>query len=60
MFGWLGVIGTIVAVYSALKSWGDSRRWLWSRIGDTLIALACVGTIWFVFTWNMLHWSLKY
>jgi CubicO group peptidase (beta-lactamase class C family) len=58
--GWLGVIGTLFAVYNAFRSWQDSQRWLWSRIGDTLIALGCVGVIWFVFTWNMLHWSLKY
>ena len=28
--------------------------------GDTLIALACVAFVWFVYTWNMLHWSLRY
>jgi CubicO group peptidase (beta-lactamase class C family) len=58
--GWLGVIGTLFAVYNALRSWQDSQRWLWSRIADTLVALSCVGVIWFVLTWNMLHWSLKY
>jgi CubicO group peptidase (beta-lactamase class C family) len=58
--GWLGVIGTLFAVYNAFRSWQDSQRWLWGRIFDTVIALGCVGAIWFVFTWNMLHWSLKY
>ena len=27
---------------------------------DVVVALACIGVAWFVFTWNMLHWSLKY
>ena len=58
--GWLGVIGTLFAVYNAVRSWQDSERWLWGRIAETLIALGCVGAVWFVFTWNMLHWSLKY
>ena len=58
--GWLGVIGTILALVNAYQSWRQPDRWLWSRIGDTLIALACVGVVWFVFTWNMLHWSLVY
>lgn len=58
--GWLGVIGTLAALYSALQSWRQQGRWLWSRLGDTLIALACLGFVWFVFTWNMLHWSLRY
>jgi len=58
--GWLGVLGTLVALYNALRSWKEPQRWLWSRIGDTLIALACLGVVWFVFSWNMLHWSLRY
>lgn len=60
LVGWLGVLGTLIALYNAARSWQEPARWLWSRIGDTLIALACLGVIWFVFTWNMLHWSLKY
>ncbi len=58
--GWLGVLGTVIALYNAVRSWQQPARWLWSRIGDTLIALSCVGVVCFVFTWNMLHWSLKY
>lgn len=58
--GWLGVIGTLVAVYNAMRSWQDSQRWLWGRIFEVVIALSCVGVVWFIFTWNMLHWSLKY
>ena len=60
VFGWLGVIGSLIAIYSAIRSWQDSTRWLWSRIGDTLIALSFVGVICFVFTWHLLHWSLTY
>ena len=60
LFGWLGVLGTLIALYNALRSWQDPARWLWSRIGDTLIALACVGVVCFIFTWHLLHWSLMY
>jgi CubicO group peptidase (beta-lactamase class C family) len=58
--GWLGVLGTVAAIYSAVQSWRIPQRWWAVRLGDTLIALACLGAVWFVFTWNMLHWSLKY
>jgi CubicO group peptidase (beta-lactamase class C family) len=58
--GWLGILGTVFALYAALQSWRAPQRWLAARIGDTLIALACLGVVWFVFTWNLLHWSLKY
>jgi CubicO group peptidase (beta-lactamase class C family) len=58
--GWLGVLGTIAALYNALLSWREPQRWMLARISDTVIALAFVGVVWFVFTWNLLHWSLKY
>ena len=60
LVGWLGVLGGLIAIYNAVKSWQDRARWIWSRIGDTLIALACIGTVCFVFTCHMLHWSLRY
>jgi hypothetical protein len=60
LVGWLAVLGSIVAIYNAVLSWQEAERWRWARIGDTLIALACVGTIWFIFTWNMLELSLRY
>ena len=58
--GWLGVVGGAVALYNVLRSWQEPGRWVWTRIWDSLIGLACVGVVWFVFTWNMLHWSVKY
>jgi CubicO group peptidase (beta-lactamase class C family) len=58
--GWLGVLGTVAAIYSAVQSWRVPQRWWAARLGDTFIALGCLGAIWFVFTWNMLHWNLKY
>jgi CubicO group peptidase (beta-lactamase class C family) len=58
--GWLGVLGTVLAIFNVIRSWKEPQRWLWSRIGDTLILLACLGVVWFVFAWNMLHWSLRY
>jgi hypothetical protein len=58
--GWLGVLGTAVALYNAWHSWRDSQRWIWARLSDVVIALACVGFTWFIFAWDLLHWSLKY
>lgn len=60
LVGWLGILGTLIVLYNVLRSWKEPQRWLWSRIGDSLIALACLGAVWFVFMWNMLHWSLRY
>ena len=58
--GWIGVLGTLAALYNALRSWQEQGRWFWSKLADSLVALACVAFVWFVFTWNLLHWSLRY
>jgi CubicO group peptidase (beta-lactamase class C family) len=58
--GWLGILGTLVVLYNLVRSWSRPQQWLWSKLGDAVIALACIGFAWFVFTWNLLDWSLRY
>jgi CubicO group peptidase (beta-lactamase class C family) len=60
LFGWLGVIGTLVAVYNVLRSWTTPGRWLWSKLGDAVIALACIGFAWYALFWNLLNLNLRY
>jgi CubicO group peptidase (beta-lactamase class C family) len=56
--GWLGVIGGLLVIFHVIRTWSVLRRL--SRFTYALTALACAGFIWFVYVWNMLHWSLKY
>jgi hypothetical protein len=58
--GWLGVLGTLVVLWNAIESWRYQERGLWSKLGDTLLAVSAVGFMFFVFNWNLLHWSLHY
>lgn len=60
IIGWIGVLGTIAALYNVMLSWADRGRWLWSKLGDAVVVLGCLAFVWFVFVWNMLHWSLRY
>jgi len=60
LVGWLGILGTIIVLYNLVQSWRRPQEWLWSKVGNALVAVACVAFVWFVFTWNMLHWSLRY
>jgi CubicO group peptidase (beta-lactamase class C family) len=60
LVGWLGVLGTLVVLYNAWQSWRVPARGLWSRMGDTVIALACVAFVWIVFMWNMLQWRVHF
>jgi CubicO group peptidase (beta-lactamase class C family) len=58
--GWLGILGGLLVLYNALQSWKRPQNWLWSKLADTLLVLACVGFTWSVFTWNLLNWNLNY
>jgi CubicO group peptidase (beta-lactamase class C family) len=60
VIGWLGVVGTLVPLYNVVGSWMKNGRWIFAKLGDTLLALACLGFMWLVFTWNLLAGSLKY
>lgn len=60
LVGWVGVIGTIAALLNAVRAWKEPSGWLWGKIGETLILIACILFVFFVFNWNMLHWSLRY
>ena len=58
--GVLTGFGALIAILSAVKSWGDSQQWLWYKIWNTLLAFACVGFFWFIFHWNLLNFHLNY
>ena len=60
VIGWIGVVGTLAAIYNHFVSWSDSGRWWWSKLHASGIALACLGFTWFLWYWHMLHWSLNY
>ena len=58
--GLIGVLGTAVVIYNCIQAWRNPNRWLWSRLGETVIAAACIALTWFVLQWHMLTWSLNY
>jgi CubicO group peptidase (beta-lactamase class C family) len=60
LLGWLACLGAVLAIYNAVRSWREKDRWMGSKLIETAICLALLGFVWFVFTWNMLHLSLKY
>lgn len=60
LIGWVGVLGTLIALWNAVESWRNKERGLCSKLGDTLIVVAAVGYSWFAIYWNLLHWSLHY
>ena len=53
--GILGILGALVAAFNAVRAWTASGRGVWSRIGETLIALACLGFVWLALVGRLLH-----
>lgn len=60
LIGWFAVLGSLVVVYNSIRSWTDKQRWFWSKIWNTMLAIACMGFSWFVYYWNLLNFYLKY
>ncbi len=60
VLGLLAGVGALIAIYSSLKSWGDSGQWFWYKLWNTLLAISCVGFFWFIFHWHLLNFHLNY
>jgi hypothetical protein len=60
VIGVLGGIAALFAILAAAVSWSDKQQWVWYRVWNVLLGLACVGFFWFAFHWHMLNFNLRY
>ncbi len=63
VFGILGVIcvlGAILACVNAFRNWSAPNRWIWTKLYETALALACLCLVWFAFTWNLMNFNIHY
>jgi CubicO group peptidase (beta-lactamase class C family) len=58
--GVLGAVGTVVVLYDAINAWLSKNRTIWYKLNATLLTLACLGLLWFVFVGHLLHFTSKY
>jgi CubicO group peptidase (beta-lactamase class C family) len=56
----LALIGTLIVLFNAARAWGSRQRGVWSKLGETLIALACVGLAWLILAGRLLHVGPSY
>jgi hypothetical protein len=62
-FGILGVlctIGTILVCVNAFRSIRQPGRWVWTKLHDVFLAVACLGLVWFAFSWNLMNFNIHY
>ncbi len=60
LIGIAGVVGTVAPVWNFVIGLRDGTRPWWTKRTDLLLALACLSTIWFAFSQNLLTLGLKY
>jgi CubicO group peptidase (beta-lactamase class C family) len=60
VLGAIGVAGTVLSVCYFIQSWATGSLWIWTRIGNTLLMLACAAYVFFVLNWHMLNFHLNY
>ncbi len=63
VFGIIGVLcslGTLLVCLNAFQSWSASGRWIWTKLHDTALALACVGLVWFAITWKLMNFNTNF
>ena len=58
--GVLGAVGTVVVLYDAINAWLSKNRTIWYKLNATILTLACLGLLWFVFVGNLLRFTSKY
>lgn len=58
--GVLCALGVVPAVCSAVLAWRSRERWVWSKIGETILALASIEFACFLVHWNLINFNLYY
>jgi hypothetical protein len=38
----------------------NPTRWIWTKLHDLVLALACLALVWLAFTWNLMNSNIHY
>jgi hypothetical protein len=60
LIAWLGVLGTLPVLFAASASWRTRESSWWTAVYNTGVALACLAFVWFVVSFHLLSFSLRY
>ena len=58
--GVLAVLGSVFSIVYCLHSWRSESLWIWTKVWNTLLMLACLGFIFFMLNWHSLNFNLRY
>jgi len=60
ILGVVAALGTLATLLNAFRSWTKEGKWIWAKLFDAALALACVGFTWFIWHWNLINFNLRY
>ena len=60
ILGVIAAIGTLIVILNAFRSWAKTGKWIWAKLFDVALALACIGFTWFIWHWNLINFNLRY
>ena len=60
ILGVISAIGTIFVWVNAFRSVREPGRWLWAKLHDLALAVACLGLIWLAFAWHLMSFNVHY
>jgi len=58
--GIVGALASLIVIYDAVRCWTEHGRWWASRVSACLIALACLGFVWFALVWHLFDFTTRY
>lgn len=60
ILGLLTGLGGLLVIYNSARSWSESQHWIWYKIWNSSLAVACVSFFWLIYHWHLLNFSLNY
>lgn len=60
LIGMLCVLGTILVVWNALRTWRSPNKWIWAKLHELALALACAGLVWFLLNWKLMNFNVHF
>ncbi len=60
ILGVISAIGTIFVWVNSFRSVREPSRWLWTKLHDVALAVACLGLIWLAFAWHLMSFNVHY
>ena len=60
LLGLLSVLGTVLVVWNAIRSWRTAGTWIWAKLHDLALALACLGLLWFLLNWKLMNFNVHF